>query len=139
MGFTHHSGAKHCDPNDKDPSFTCFMKTMGHGVAVAGHDMKEGFIARGKKIKAKEKQKAGEKLTAMDKKLLGIVGKIDKPKKPKGFPTATSIGQIGAIPASLVGNKKCGHGGFCHMNKIKNKEGARLGGEGLKRVGKQLA
>jgi hypothetical protein len=42
------------------------------------------------------------------------------------------------IPNTLVGNKKLGHGGFCHMNAIKNKKGSRGGGEGLRRVGKSV-
>ena len=38
------------------------------------------------------------------------------------------------IPNTLVGNKKLGHGGLCHMNRIDKMEGSRHGGKGLKRV-----
>ena len=38
------------------------------------------------------------------------------------------------IPNTLVGNKKLGHGGLCHANRIDAMKGSRHGGKGLKRV-----
>ena len=113
------------------------MKQMGHGISHAGHKGADALRekARAEKAKAekeakevKEKEKkAKAKAKAELLKIHGI-GKIPASLKPLPLPK---------IPASLVGNKKCGHGGFCHANKIKDKEGARKGGEGLRRVGKQ--
>ncbi len=62
----------------------------------------------------------------------GVAMKAQKVRK-NNIPPKTDM-----IANSLVGNVKAGHGGFCHMNKIKKMEGPRHGGEGLKRVGKQL-
>tara|TARA_R110002074_G_scaffold61972_1_gene149491 strand:+ start:6625 stop:6855 length:231 start_codon:yes stop_codon:yes gene_type:complete len=38
------------------------------------------------------------------------------------------------IPASVVGNKKGGHGNFCGQSHIEHKEGSKKGGKGLARV-----
>lgn len=59
--------------------------------------------------------------------------------KQSGNPKQKGLGKIphARIPVSVskVGSSKLGHGALCHMNRIKNMDGSRNGGEGLKRVG----
>ena len=110
--------ARKCKKNDKNPPLRCVLAGFAHLGAEVGGALVEGVGHRAGQLKAKDKLKKGEELSKEEKRSLGIVG---------------------SIPHSLVGNKKLGHGGFCHANKIKKKEGSRVGGEGLKRVGKPLA
>ena len=110
--------ARKCKKNDKNPPLRCVLAGFAHLGAEVGKGLAKGVSVRAGQIHAKDKLKKGEELSKAEKRSLGIVG---------------------AIPHSLVGNKKLGHGGFCHANKIKKKAGSRVGGEGLKRVGKPLA
>ncbi len=102
--------ARKCRKNDKNPPLRCLLKGFAHGAEELGGIAMKGFAAKAQRIR-----------------------KAQKEQKSKTLPPKTKM-----IANSLVGNVKAGHGGFCHMNKIKKKSGSRLGGEGLKRVGKQL-
>lgn len=108
--------ARKCRKNDKNPPLRCLLKGFAHGAEELGGIAMKGFAAKAQRIRKAQKEKA-QKTVA----------------KSKTLPPKTKM-----IANSLVGNVKAGHGGFCHMNKIKKKSGSRLGGEGLKRVGKQL-
>ena len=96
-----------CRKNDKNPPLSCVLKGFASGAGELG-----GIFGRGLAMKAQRIRKA------------------QKVVKSKKLPPKTQM-----IANSLVGNVKAGHGGFCHMNKIKKMKGPRHGGEGLKRVG----
>lgn len=108
--------ARKCKKNDKNPPLRCVLKGFASGASELG-----GIFAKGVAMKARKLEREQTK-----QKPLSVVRKNKLPPKTQ------------MIANSLVGNVKAGHGGLCHMNKIKKMKGPKHGGEGLKRVGKQL-
>jgi hypothetical protein len=111
--------ARKCRKNDKNPPLRCLLKGFASGAGELGGIFAKSVAGRAQKIKKEQKKKA--------QKVVKVVAKSKK------LPPKTQM-----ISNSLVGNVKAGHGGLCHMNKIKKMKGPKHGGEGLKRVGKQL-
>lgn len=108
--------ARKCKKNDKNPPLRCLLKSFARGAEEVG-----GMAMKGLAMKARKLEREQTK-----QKPLSVVRKNKLPPKTQ------------MIANSLVGNVKAGHGGLCHMNKIKKMKGPKHGGEGLKRVGKQL-
>ena len=73
------------------------------------------------KTNTEEAVKKRKEDKAFGDKVMGIFGKIFGTDKAKP-------------PASVVGNKKGGHGNFCGQSHIEHKEGSKKGGKGLARV-----
>ena len=94
--------ARKCKKNDKNPPLRCVLAGFAHLGAEVGGALVEGVGHRAGQLKAKDKLKKGEELSKEEKRSLGIVG---------------------SIPHSLVGNKNSDTGDFVTLIKLRKRRG----------------